>query len=360
MCLGQTSRRVAVALGVAVVGATATPSPAGASISIAPAGERSTFTLELAPGASARSAVEILNRGPAERTVELAPASVGTAATGGLTYLPRRDGDPSSWIRLASDRVRVPAGASRVVPFSVSAPARPGTGDRYAGITATDSDELTRARRAGRAGPAMTRLVRYAVPIRVRLPGPREAVLVADGAVARTDAAGRSVVLPLRSTGTLIIHSSRADLRVLRDGRTIAAARADLGQVAPGTSFDFAIPLPDVPPGDYEVVGTIRPEGAPAVRIRERVSFGGGTPAGLATRLRESVLPDGSSPGVQVGVATAIGLATGGLTLLVAHVRRRRRSRRLDVQLAELEMALGGTDPAVSAGGARERARSRV
>jgi hypothetical protein len=342
--------RFVAACGIVVASAAAIPASAAAGpLSILSADGSSSYALEIEAGHRVRAAVQIFNSSRTDRVVRLATVPLGAATAGGVTYGARAGRGPSGWVRLTAKTVRVPAKGSEVVSFMAEAPDEPGRGDRYAGITAVDVADVRRAERGTSASKrptaSMSRITRYALPIRFRLPGARKARLTLQGLRSHTDAGGGGIAFDLAGTGTKLIGSAKVDLRIAQDGRTVKTVHGTLGQIVPESRFAYDVPLPGVPEGEYVVTGTIRPEGAPAIALDRRVRFSTQETSGVERQIEET-LPNAVTRtelppwALMAAAAITLLLAVALVGLLIGRRRRRRREDEFEAKLAALQAAL--------------------
>lgn len=143
--------------------------------------------------------------------------------------------------------------------------------------------------------------------------------------------AGTGLVLGLRPDGSQLIDGARVQLRVSRHARTVFTHDSTLGQLFPGSDLNYRIPWEGRPTeGDYHVVGTIRPQGAPVVNIDETIAF---TPA-KATELKRKTPPSQTTSILPAWVWVVLGAAAALLiALLVAVWKLRRRPDALAVPM---------------------------
>jgi len=282
---------VAAALAVALVAAAPAAAAPSGGLSIAAEGTGGGLRLDGEPGGMVRGAVRVSNLSRRAMTVRLQAADIGNAANGGADFRTGTLARAGRWLTLSANEVRLAPRSSRRVGFTARVPAGAAGGSHYAGVVAIDAADLAPppARKAaeGEQTGTIQRINRMAVPVSIRLPGPVRRSLALSGAALDVRAGQTTLRLGLRPGGTAFLPGARIRLRVVRDGRTVFGHRAGLGQMVPGSAIDYGIPWRGRPTeGEYRIVGEIRPEGAPVVRIDERVAF---TPE-IAERLeREGV-----------------------------------------------------------------------
>jgi hypothetical protein len=278
-----------------------------------------------------RGAVRARNVSGRAITVVLRPAGIRNAANGNADYVTTRLSAPGRWLRLAATTVQLAPYATRRVAFTVSVPVGTSGASHYAGIVATDAADLAAAARAKRAKAGsftFSRITRQALPLTIRLPGPRLRSLALRSSKLIVAPVGAGLVLGMLPGGTELIQATRVRLRVLRGTRTVFTHAATLGQLFPGAGLSYRIPWRGRPvPGTYRMRGVIRPQGAAAVHVDRTVEF---TSAG-ATRLERAtppaVAPSAVAPGAPTWVWSALagaGLLLVALLVTLAWVMRRR------------------------------------
>jgi hypothetical protein len=232
---------------------------------------------------------------------------------------------------LRGREVRVPAGSSVRVRFSIAVPSGVRDGAHYAGIVATDArPAATTAAKAaadGKRSFQVRRVMRVAVPLTIALPGRRHHALSYNGASLKTDGARPALSLKLNNTGNELIKGAGVSLRVLHDGKPVLKHNAQLAQLMPGSALNYNIGWTGpATAGTYRVVGVITPQGAKPVGIDQVLSVSG-KQAGKAA---EQLQPDDVAPVAAASVPVALLLALGGAVVLiigmgVAMWRMRRR-----------------------------------
>jgi hypothetical protein len=298
--------------------ATTPPAPEPATFALAPAGATGALRLRGVPGRVLHGAVRVRNLSRHPITVRLRPADIRTASNGNADYVTTRLSQTGRWLHLAATTVRLaPHTASRVA-FTVRIPAGTRGASHYTGIVAIDAADL--------AAPALdttaksksftfARINRQALPLTIRLPGPRSRSLALRSARLVAQPVGAGLVLGLLPGGSELIQQARIHLRVLRGSAAVFTYAATLGQLFPGAALSYRIPWRGRPtPGTYHLLGVISPQGARAVNIDQTVDY---TPA-TATELKRVTPPAARQPqatGMPVWVWLA--LATAAALLLV-------------------------------------------
>jgi hypothetical protein len=333
---GRTMRRAAAASLIALAGTTATAAtataagPAPVGIALMPGGTADRLEFDTRPGSVVEGTVRVKNGRAGSRTVRLSAVDLGTASFGGAVYGQSAPKKAGKWLKLEHRTVTVPARSARTVRFRVSVPAGARSGVHYAGVTASDAAELRAARTSGggkKKSIVFHRIVRMALPIKIKLPGPASPLLQLRGAKVRVDAVGTQVQIDIENAGGTLIRSTGVDLRMTKGSRTIMTGRRPMTEFVPETSTAYPLAIPGVPAaGDYRIVGRITPAGGPAVRVDELVHINGRTIAkarrSLDGRARIATARGGISPMLWLAVG---GLAAIAAVLAIAFARMRRR-----------------------------------
>jgi hypothetical protein len=276
--------------------ATAPPSSKAAAFALSADGTAGAVRLRGVPGRVVGGAVLVRNLSRHPITVRLQPADIRNASNGNADYVTTRLARTGRWVHLAATTVRLAPHAARRVAFTVRIPTGTSGASHYAGIVAIDAADLATAARAKTAKAktfTFARVNRQALPLTIRLPGPRSHSVAVRSAKLTIQPVGAGLLLGLLPGGSELIPTTRVKLRVLRGTRTIFAHASTLGQLFPGQWLNYRIPWHGRPtPGTYHVVGVIRPQGAAAVNIDQTVEF---TPA-KATQLKRVTPPATRQP----------------------------------------------------------------
>jgi hypothetical protein len=326
--LASLTALAASAAGAAAPAAHAATATDGA-VALQPAGGKHRLAYTAAPGDVVHGAVRLKNAGRQARDIKLTAVDVGTAAFGGAVYGDATGKRTGRWVTLEAGTVRVGARSTKTVHFSVQVPRGTSKGVHYAGITAVDVAQLraasTRRKRAGKR-IVFHRITRFALPLKVRVPGAVSPRLTFRGAEVDVDAAGANILMKLENTGRTLLRSTDVKLRLAQGDRTLVDVHQPLREFVPGTAAKFPITLPGIPSeGDYRVVGTIRPEGAPAIAVDETVHIDG-----KSVKKAERSVVARTAPPADGGMGIVLYLAIGGLAVVaigfgVAFARMRRR-----------------------------------
>ncbi|WP_327246005.1 COG1470 family protein [Streptomyces sp. NBC_01320] len=133
---------------------------AGAGTRSGEDGDRPYFYLEGLPGTVLQDRLSVTNPGTAPVTVRLRGADAYNAGGGDFAVRGTKDSTGTgAWLRLAADRVTVPARTRAEVPFSVTVPAGASPGDHPGAIVAEHSGRSVGVRVHLRvSGPTLTAL----------------------------------------------------------------------------------------------------------------------------------------------------------------------------------------------------------
>jgi hypothetical protein len=327
--VGIRPRHVVLAAGVALaLGAPSAQAADTLPFSLATdSGKSSYFVFRSAARGQARGTVRVTSTAHTPRTILLRPVDVTTAATGGLAYGERPPRGVGRWIELSRRRVVVPAGGSVDVPFRVHVPARPGTGQRFAGIVGIDRAQLAAASsapRPRRGRPLALRfLPRFAVAVEVRLPGAPVRRLEVRGLDVKVTPSGAYLQIRLANTGNQLITASSGNVTLTQAGQDLMTDAVDVSQFVPGTEIAYLVRFPGRPARDtYDVSGSLRPERAPPVGLDGQVTFGDGNARQFKRQTgREARGGEGMPLWAIAALVFAIAMA---VTFAVAYLRARR------------------------------------
>ena len=239
-------------------------------------GKKPYFSFRAPAGRTVRGAVRIVSTSKRRRTLLVRAADASTGVTGGLVYdtegPPR---GPGSWIRLARSKLVLPAGGAVVVPFEARIPRHATAGDKMAGIVV--SGRRPRARARGRRGFRLRFVSRLAIAVQMRVPRTLTPALRLRGAGIGVAPAGATLDLRHASAGNALIAETTGTVSVFRGGHLLFTERVDVGAFVPRTAIAYPVPWVGTPAeGEYQVHGTLRPEGGRPVRIDRTVRFDAG------------------------------------------------------------------------------------
>jgi hypothetical protein len=257
----------------------AAPRPQPAVFALSPVGSSGAVLLHGAAGRVLRGTVSIRNLSRHRISVTLQRADIENASNGNADYVTTRVHRAGRWLRLQTATVHLAPHAARQVGYTIRIPRGSSGASHYAGIVAVNTAELARARapaRHPRRSFTFHRIDRQAIPITIRLPGPMVRRLALGSVKLSVKPIGAAVVLGLAPGGSDLIESTAIKLRVLRGQHTIFTTSTTLGQLFPGAPLAYRIPWKGRPAaGTYRVLGTIRPQGAPMIRVKANVTVTG-------------------------------------------------------------------------------------
>lgn len=282
------------------------------------------FVIPSRPGTPVRQQITLTNRSKAPVTFVLGTAEATTGPLGGVTYSVVRQGDRApriDWLELSEHRVRLAAGATRIVPFLVQMPHGADAGDHLAGITIERATPPKRAAGTAKAGAsaAVTVRSRRVIAVQVTVPGPTSDELQIEGVRAAPQADGMYLMVELRNTGTTLLKA-RGTIEMDADPRLDEAFEVDT--FVPRTTIEYPIRWTQAPSAgqhDTEVEVTyegqsVRWSGTVRVGDRELKGFDDRTGADTASDIEAWIL--------WVAGAAAV------VVLAAAYAWRRRRADR--------------------------------
>ncbi len=323
---------LALAATAAAPARAAAPASGGATFALHAADESGRVQLSGRAGSVLTSAVRVHNLTGQPISIVLQAAGIKTASNGNADFVTRDLTPAGRWVTLQSNLVRLAPFATMRVPFTVSVPEGTRGAYHYAGVIAVNQAELssaatTAAHASGEtAAGTIHHINREAVPVIVRLPGPISRILVLHKVAISVSPAGAGLTVGLLPGGSTLIERATVDLHVLRDSTTLFSYSGTMGQLFPGFGLNYRIPWQGKPtPGSYQVVGWIRPQGAPAIHIDQTIQF---TEAKAQKLKRET--PAAPGPPASGGipwwvwlVLAAAAAAVLGLTVAVRKLSRR-------------------------------------
>ena len=316
------------ALAAAPAGAASRPQRA--AFALAPVGAPGAIVLRGAPGRLLRGAVSVRNLSDKRIGVRLQRADIADASNGNADYVTAGVHATGRWVHLRTRTVHLAPHATRRVGYAIRVPRAARGASHYAGIVAVDTAELAHAHaHAHHGGQSFTlhRIERQAIPITIRMRGRLVRRLALRSVRLDVQPVGAAVMLGLAPGGSALIQSTTIKFRVLRGNHTLFATRTTLGQLFPGAPLAYRIPWKGRPAaGTYRVQGTIRPQGAPMIRIDSQVVVTGaaarqlvhGTPAAAAQQRSDSSVPEW----VWIALALAAVLLVALPSLVWRHARR--------------------------------------
>lgn len=310
------------------------------SFSLVPVGQKSYFQFSTRAGGSVSGVVRVVSTASTQRRILLRPADVGTGATGGLSYGSVRPRGVGTWLQMSRSQVVVPPHGQADVPFTARIPANPGTGQRYAGIVGVDASDYRHAREAPtprRGRPLALRfLPRFAIAVEFDLPGRPVSRVELRGLDIRVTPSGALLDIHLANTGNQLIRTGSGSVSVSQGSETLFTDSVDLSQFVPGTDINFTVPWVGRPARDtYGVSGSMRPEGAPLVKLDGEVTFGDTKAKQFKKETGKEAKPGGGTSWLLI--VLLILLLAVAVTFAVAYRRAKPGWDRLEEERAALE-----------------------
>lgn len=299
-----------VLLGPALLGLVPAAADAGAAAALtatAVGQNGGYFDLTLRSGASRQLAIAFGNPGAAPATARTYVADVYTIINGGFGARPA--GAPrtgaSRWIAYPASTVTVPAGRQDTRTFTVSVPAGTGPGEYISSVVLESNVGA-----AGTGQVGLRQVVRHAIAVAVRVPGPLRPALTI-GAARYSVVAGHSVVdVAVRNTGNARLHPAGQLSLHNAAGRQVWRCTVTMDTFFPGTGTRVEVSLARLlPPGRYTVALTLAD---PAVHTS--ADSGTLTMAAVnpSTATSDATLPSAATPTAAPGpTVTATATATG-------------------------------------------------
>lgn len=276
------------------------------------------FTLDPERGQRVQAELVLHNLTSRPEEIALAGTDALTAAAGGFAFsTAERATHTGAWLDLSRTLVRLAASARAVVPFTVTVPRNAGAGQHYAGITAVNLAQLRAlaARRRHRQFSVLT-VTRAGIAVQVDLRGRPVRRLSCTGASLQVSPPGPYLDLHLVNSGNQLIPRTAVDLTLLgRDKKRVLQSRTELGSFLTDTKLGYELPWRgSLGAGTYELVGDVRPEGAPAIPVAQTLRVTEGTVRSIQHQGGLPVLEANGIPFfiyVILAVAAALILALG-------------------------------------------------
>ncbi len=261
--------------------------------------------------------------------VILQRADIRNASNGNADYVTTRLSGTGRWLHLSAQSVHLAPAATRRVAYQVSIPSATTGGSHYAGIVAINAADVSTSVRAKdkTRGFTFKRISREAVPVTIHLPGRLRRGLSLGSVQLIAEPIGAGLVLGLHPSGNELTQGASVHLRVLRGARTIFTYSSTIGQMFPRGGLSYRISWPGRPtPGSYRLLGTIRPQGLPVIKVDR--TFGFSTHS--ATHLTSVTPPATQAPTTRtpVWVWVALGCGVALLTALSVAVLKLAGRRR--------------------------------
>jgi len=208
--------------------------------------DRPDYRYTLDPGGRLEDGLVVVNHGAAPLDLALYAADAFTTDAGRLGLAPEnaKSSGVGAWVHPARDRVTVPPGQSREVPFTIELPGSAAPGDYVGGIVTSHAGGTDVGRRID-------------IPIRVRVGGALTPALAVESLhvrysgtpnpVARGSA---TVAYKIHNTGNAIVTARQAVSVAGPFGRWVAGARtiADSPPLLPDDTWTVSVSVPGVAP----------------------------------------------------------------------------------------------------------------
>lgn len=314
------------------------------------------FQIPANPGQVIDQAITIVNDGAEAETFDLAVVDGLTGTGGGVVFaLPDAPvAITGSWVKLSANSIKVGAGKTETIPFTVSVPASAVPGHHVAGVSiASRTSGATSAPLAsGDVAIGVTIRNRRVIAIEVDVAGSAAPGLTGVSATAGIRPNGVYAEVTLENSGRLFLHPTGTMTVSDPSGKQLLTKTFSLDTFVPATTTVVGVPwskaLP--PAGKYPVHvaatdatgasldwdGVIVIDGAAASAAADRIVGPEGEVAGITGA------PDNSGLAI---LALALGLTVGSI-VLVLFLLLARRGRRRERQLLEIMAAERAEDRA--------------
>jgi hypothetical protein len=302
------------------------------------------FNASAKPGTTIHAGTLVL-RNTSRSTVRalLVPVDALTASNLGSTYkvlgTPRHG--PTLWTHLSQRRLTLAPHASATVAVSVGVPAGAQPGDYLSGVSIQARKPRVSTRRL-RSNVEIASIVRYAVGVEIRIPGPRHPAVALNRVTLQRQPRGLAFLIDATNTGNVILKNVTGTVLVTQRGRRVVQTPIGPGTFVTATSIQLAA---------LSLQQQV-PQGA-VFHVHARIAYAGGgakLDRDLTFGSHEAQLQQDFGgrkvPGSGANAGVAIAAAAGGALLLACLIalallaRRRRRAGSLPAALAALEHAL--------------------
>jgi len=268
----------ALALGtlplIAAGSAAAAPGEQPVRLSVKPVGTKgSYFNLTLKPGETRRLTVQLGNHSTTKVQARTYTAEAYTIINGGFgaKLAGETSGGTAKWVAYPSGVITLPARRSVQRSFTVTVPRGTKPGEYIAGVVIENATPVK-----GKGAIALNQVIRTAIAVAVRVPGPLKGKL-AIGAASHKLAGANSVVnVAVRNTGNRLLKPLASFAVKDSKGKTVTASTVQMDSFYAGTATAVELPLAAaLNPGDYTVSLTLtdrkRRTSATAVDLPMRV-----------------------------------------------------------------------------------------
>ena len=318
------SRRVLLALGLALgtLGATPAAHAAGPSFalqSLDPVKEPY-FVLDARPGATITRQVRVANVGDRAGGVRLYAVDATTGATTGAVYRGERHArrGVGRWVQLSRRSLQLQPGQRATVRFTIRVPRSVRPGDHLGGIVAENRTLQESRKRRGRRGSLRIRIRNLTVlAVQLDLPGRTRERLTVTSAKPSRIARTQTLVLGLGNDGNRLVKGT-GKLVVTHDGKRVRKASFPIDTFVPGTRISYPVILKGrpLPPGRYRAEARVRFGRRGAVRRTLGFTVSERQSADVAAGGTASEPPSASAAGAPTGPGL-LTLVLGGLGLML-------------------------------------------
>ncbi|MFF4557652.1 WxL protein peptidoglycan domain-containing protein [Streptomyces sp. NPDC001422] len=290
--------------------------------------DRSSYNYNVNPGGQVKDAMVVANRGKSPLVLTVYAADGYTTEKGQLDLLTdqKKSRSIGAWVHATHSTVRIPAGKTAQVPFTVTVPRNATPGDYVGGVLtslkqADDSQGINVDRRLG-------------IRIKLRVSGPLKPALAIEdlhvgyhGNSTPFSPGTATVTYTLHNTGNALLSGTQEVTLTGPFGmlRTDAGRIASPPELLPGERWKVSVPVHDV---------------AAAIRITAKASI---TPALTdAAGSTSSLKPlEATTTGWAVPWTLFLGLALAGAAAITVFLyRRRNRGRRAEREEARVRRAV--------------------
>jgi hypothetical protein len=301
------------------------------------------FNTSAKPGTTIHAGTLML-RNTGRRTVRalLVPVDALTASNLGSTYrvlgTPRHG--PTLWTHLSQRKLTLAPHASATVAVTVTVPAGAKPGEYLSGISIQARKPSVNTRRL-RSNVEIASIVRYAVGVEIRIPGPLHPAVTLNRVTLQRQPRGLAFLVDATNNGNEILKNVTGTVVVTQGGRRVVQTPIGPGTFVTATSIQLAAlsMQQQVPEGAVFHVQTKLHYHGGSAKLDRDLTFGS----------REAQLQQefGGRKVASSGGSAWVAIAAGGTALLVCLIalvlllrRRRGRSRSLPAARAALERAL--------------------
>jgi hypothetical protein len=297
---------------------------------VVPKGKRlppSYFVIDAGPGSIARRSVVIVNGTRHTKTLIVDGVDGLTGQTTGVVYANRdqRHREASRWVRPSQRIVRVAAGTTQRMPFTIRVPQQVRPGDHVAGLAFEDQHVASSKSRF-----SVKQIVRVVVGIQLHIDGgaPAQATVGALSMQAQPGTQVATTLVQLSNVGDTLCKPTLAVTLQPEHGQPRTVTKA-LDTVLPRDTIAYPMPFDGrVDGGRYRAVARTTGCGTPRTRAAE-VRLGASLDGSSPRARRDAAHPRDQRSGWWSTAALIVVGITGGVggLLLVQRLGRRRQRR---------------------------------